>query len=410
MEGAEYLCPGETAPISRAVHLARLAGCYPACRNCEYRGDTGSLTARRVRLIDQAHRHAGSTATSDPEGFGGIVPDGLNVALARSVAQRFASLLRQSAGSLCAGGPRLVVADDNRALSAALLQAASDAVRHVGGHVINLGSATSAALVDTLLRQQADGGLLVGNAGGGARTASLRFWGPRAMPWSSPGALDELRASAETDGRPVRSEGGASRHRPEADYLPQLEPYFHALRPLRIAVRCGSDPLWRYLRRLVSRVACQLVSASESDPGEATRFHAHVWIDGDGEALRLRDERGEPVSGGQMLLLLAALRRAQGTGRSKKETVVLEEGSGKTLAAGLKELGYRVVRCPPVRQSVFTAMHKHRAVLAGGGSGRCWFDGPRADALMALAQILVLLSRSDRPLSQVVAAPIFEVA
>jgi len=41
--GPTYLCPGEAAPISRAVHLARLAAFYPRCRDCPHCGDVGGL-------------------------------------------------------------------------------------------------------------------------------------------------------------------------------------------------------------------------------------------------------------------------------------------------------------------------------------------------------------------------------
>ncbi len=56
---ATYLCPGETHPISRAVHLARLAAFYPKCRTCEHRRDSGQIahsTTDRLELTSQRRR------------------------------------------------------------------------------------------------------------------------------------------------------------------------------------------------------------------------------------------------------------------------------------------------------------------------------------------------------------------
>lgn len=39
----QYVCPGETHAISRAVHLSRLAAFYPKCRECPQRQETGQL-------------------------------------------------------------------------------------------------------------------------------------------------------------------------------------------------------------------------------------------------------------------------------------------------------------------------------------------------------------------------------
>ena len=38
---AEYVCPGETHPISHSIHLARLSSFYSKCRECEHRNEVG---------------------------------------------------------------------------------------------------------------------------------------------------------------------------------------------------------------------------------------------------------------------------------------------------------------------------------------------------------------------------------
>ena len=45
----EYICPGERHPISRSIHLARLAASFPPCRECPLRDDARQVRAKSVR-------------------------------------------------------------------------------------------------------------------------------------------------------------------------------------------------------------------------------------------------------------------------------------------------------------------------------------------------------------------------
>ena len=51
-----FQCPGESHPISRAVHLARLAGFYPACLNCPSRDDVSLVSERKSRQFEEVRR------------------------------------------------------------------------------------------------------------------------------------------------------------------------------------------------------------------------------------------------------------------------------------------------------------------------------------------------------------------
>ena len=64
----------------------------------------------------------------------------------------------------------------------------------------------------------------------------------------------------------------------------------------------------------------------------------------------------------------------------------------------------RVVTSSPRRADLSAAMSEHGAPLGGGPSGRFWYSDagfPSPDALMTVTRLLVLLSRSDEPLSAV---------
>jgi phosphomannomutase len=69
------------------------------------------------------------------------------------------------------------------------------------------------------------------------------------------------------------------------------------------------------------------------------------------------------------------------------------------------DAGGEVVVAGATRSEMFTAARQSGAVLGGGPSGRYWFACsavPLADALCAVSLLLAILSKTDRPLSQVV--------
>ena len=206
--------------------------------------------------------------------------------------------------------------------------------------------------------------------------------------------------------------GRSGARRPKAPYLASLSPYYHALRPLRLVLDAGCHPLLEYLQQLVARVACRVIPLA-SDPasdhqtpdrlGQQVRnegAHFGLAIADDGETCRLYDEQGRAATAESLLLLLARhllTRQPQGV-------VVLEEGMSPALAKEIELLAGRPVRSGTVRAEMAAAMHRHGAIAGGGPSGRYWHpvgDLALPDALRTLTLLLVLLSRDDRPLSEV---------
>ena len=182
--------------------------------------------------------------------------------------------------------------------------------------------------------------------------------------------------------------------------------YYHAIRPLRVVVDSASRPLVGYLGKLAATVACEIIpcrSVRRDLPEQIRADAAHfaVRIDGDGETCGVLDEQGREIHAERLLLWLAAsCRKATPVGRS----VVLETGSSRTLIERFEGLGMRVAMSSPRRADVSAAMSETRRLVGGGPSGRFWYSEagfPTADALMTVTRLLVLLSRSDEPLSAV---------
>jgi phosphomannomutase len=254
----------------------------------------------------------------------------------------------------------------------------------------------------------------LGNARSARREISLKFWGAQGTALSAGPELTSLeQALLGNPPRTARSSGSLARCGTDADYLTQLAPAFHALRPLTVGIDCTNAPWWAFLKQLTRSVACRFESAPRGThltssivsgpwPSSVTTTQPcdfRLWIDGDGEACRLWDERGQPVSEHQLLLLLA-----QRTLRLTAKGIILVPA--KFPAAWRRKItrwGGRVeLTQGAARQALDQQMRQQSALLGLGAEGRYWFAGnqPSPDALRVLALLLNLLSESDEPLSQ----------
>ncbi len=403
-----YHCPNEPYPISQAVHLGRLSSFYPPCRQCVHCDETGTLSGEIVKKLNQTRRRRATRSLFTPEGASGVYLNELTPAFARQLAAAFGLYLTQNESET---QPAVLIAGDGRALAPELAAAASDGLRWSGCRVVDLGATSAAALTRAMNHLHAGGGLFVGNMSGEPSTVGIKLWGAGGRPLSASAGLDIVqKRCAEGVDRPTRAYGPLSRFQADRLYLAGLESYYHALRPLRLVLDTGCLPLIQYLKQLASKVACEVTLCRE--PAKTTdasgvglaqrvrleRAHFGIWIDGDGEACRIVDERGVLLSPEQVLILLARCLLKEQPGA----TIVLEEEASNSTAEQLAAAGACVVRSAASRAAMHEAMNTRQALLGGGPSGRYWFRSqpPMADGLETLSLLLTALSQSDRHLSE----------
>lgn len=403
----EFRCPGETSAISRAVHLARLAGGYPACRQCPHRDQVEGLSSRLAKLAALVRRAPGPADWFHEEGAGGGLHEGFNADFAGRLAAAFGVSLRD-AMALDQGNPAVVVAGDGRAWTQQLLAAAAEQLRWAACDVVELGAATAPALAWAVTHWRADGGFYLGNPSGRAHAAGVRFFLSKAQPVSAGDALSAIRRAVEhPPRRPARRYGAARGQGGVPHYLERFTESFHALRPLRFTLQTTCRPFAAAVDRLLENTACQVIAADAiGGPGNRpaeSQVHFAIAVDDDGERCRLWDERGQPVDFHRLLLLIAAALGGALAGRA----VAAGHGISDAAAARLAALGARVVRCGHLRAETYQALVKQQAALGADSAGRIWHTAGghvAADALGTLAILLGRLSCHDRPLSEVLDA------
>jgi len=387
----EYRCPDETYSISRAVHLGRLAGFHPACRQCPRRDDTIGLSARQIRQLADVGTRAERPPLFQAEGVGKVAINDLSPSVARRIAVEFVRRITRPAARSGNSQPTVVVASDGRLATAAIVTAIVEGIRWSGCETIDIGPASAACTARTVQHLVSDGGILVGNAHGAPHTVGLKFWA-QDEPLSRGGLLDEIAASVQTGpgttmiDRPTRTFGSLRRFAAADVYLNDLRPAYHALRPLRFVLDCTAGPVVAYLEELIRSVACRIISPSSHDASPriapcylgkqvvAAQAHFGMQIGDDGENCHVVDERGQAVEAERLLALIGG-------------------NSGGLVMHGEES-----------RQQTFLRMRDGRAAMAVDSAGRLWYasgHAPLPDALRTLTLLLVLLSRNDLPFSAV---------
>ncbi len=131
------------------------------------------------------------------------------------------------------------------------------------------------------------------------------------------------------------------------------------------------------------------------------RADVGIALDGDADRLVLIDEKGRQVDGDQVLGIIA--RSWQADGRLRNGAVVATIMSNLGLELFLGSLGLRLYRTKVGDRYVVEAMRQHGLNLGGEQSGHIILTdfATTGDGLLAALQILAVLRRAGRPLSEV---------
>lgn len=440
----QYICPGESHPISRAVHLSRLASYYPACRECPFRDDPESL----VRLTGPAGDPSVEPARNpfplrrsmfETDGVRGVWRNELTRARASDIAAAFASLLWDLSAGDRRSAPTIVVGHDARPSAPDIVTGVASALRLMGCEVIDIGLSTRPTLWFAVDHLEASGGIHVTGSGRPPSWTGLDFVGRHGTPLSLdrtaseiglphecslpiPG-IDRLSLSRIEERlgqpflRPARDARPQRTFHASAPYEAGLLRHFHALRPLN--VRWGSTVrlVQQTIERLFENLPCRLQRVDiperardvrDENDDDVRRVGAAVTesgadlgvlIDDDGQRCAFLDDRGSLVPVSVMTRLMA---RRTATDQNDR-VVVLPETVDPTVRSEVERHGGRVVVVGPGLQRISEALRQHRADWGSGLDDRYWFrEGFAAcDAIITLARGLDLLSQSDRPFSEI---------
>ena len=444
----QYVCPGETHAISRAVHLSRLAAFYPKCRECSHRQETGQLPQPQFESEDSSRPRESERSLFTLEGVRGVYLNDLTRHKAGELSAAFASLLWESlpltgrsdlrdANSkrpIRRSGPVIVVGFDERPSSPDIVTGVAAALRRMSCQVVDIGQTSLPCFRFAVAHMQAAGGIFISGHGCEPSWTGLDFVVKHGRPVSLAGRRVEQRESGaarvlslesienrseQIAVRPLRQGGTQRVFQASVPYLAGLLKRFHALRPLRVAIACPVRFVRRTLDELFEKLPVTLnwVEIPQRQRDVLNEHDADIrrvreavvaqsadfglLIDDDGANVAVVDELGRLLAPGDLLCLLADALPADEVGGA----VVIDNAAREHLQPRIAAKNFRCWLGGWTQSDVWQAMRHEAAICGGGATGRVWFHDaePVCDAILTLAQLLQALSREDSPLSQVVA-------
>lgn len=421
-----YRCPGESRPITRAAHLARLAAGYAACRQCPHHEDAGLLPTRLLAKVAVPRASNNDRGIFHDTEVRGTYLNEIDRRTARRVAERFAAWLWEdrplqwrSAGHrpLSARRPVVVVGHDHRASSLDLLMGTVEGLTRMSCRVLELGRTTRAEFLFGAQHFGADAGVYLGGTDAAPRTVSMFLAGPRGLPLDCAGLRRLAAMWDEPVCRPLRVGGERERQSVRSVYLAALGKHFHALRPLRIVVGTSGPLIGPLLRAVFADRPCELIvrtlprqspSVCSLDAPELKavaaavrrhRAHLGLFLEEDGERAAFVDDRGELVAPHELALYATDV---AATGNRSVRIAAPEQAVGAVRTLGGLPAESLVGLGDGTAAALLRAVDRGEATFGFDGLGRFAFLDPlpRIDAIVQLAHVLRRLSLTDRPFSE----------
>jgi phosphomannomutase len=356
----------------------------------------------------------------------GIYPAEIDTALARdlgvALGKHFLGL-PEHAGKKSL---HFVVGRDMRRSAAECAPALIDGLRRAGHRVTDIGMVTTPCLYFAVQRLDADGGVMCTASHNPAQYIGFKVCRELAIPIGYDAGLKDVE---KIMGQPApdASPGELKTVNLDDDYVEFLVGLATDLRPIVVAVDGSNGMAGKFIEPLFSRFPCKLdgfylepdgtFPNHEADPskvknlkdvGERVRTigaAAGLCLDGDGDRLGVVDEKGAPVRGD----LLAALLVRDALDAHPRKAAAYDLRSSKILREVIRDAGGKPLRSRVGHAHVKKQMKEENACFGSELSGHFYFQLKDrstyyADSgLVALVRMLSILSRTDRPLSQLIA-------
>ena len=418
VEPAEYTCPGHPHPISRSIHLSRLAAFYPACRECPHRDDTGGLAGKTIdRLVRTRHRVARATLFTS-EGVRGIHRNELTRTDADRLVAALAwlcwrdrprALLRNPQNT---SGPVVVVGHDTRPAARDLLAGVLSALVRSGCRAVEIGPVSDDCFRFAVHHLEADAGIRVTGDGHPSWWIGLDAVTAGGRPLSRGAGLDTWESAAGSQlPRPTRHAGSRRSFQATEVYQATLKRHLLASRPLNISLAAPEGPERDSLSQLLKPLPWTLhhVDALTNDDSRrisgqdrSVAYDVRLSWSNDRDGTLYCDETGTPIDPTALFLLLARGILFDHPG----QPVVLAQRHADRLTSAIRQLGGRPRTFPGTsRADTWQALKDHDAVMGIDDNGNTWCgeSAPTQDRLLIVAHVLRMLDHHHRPLSQLIA-------
>ncbi|HQP36820.1 MAG TPA: phosphoglucosamine mutase [Polyangiaceae bacterium] len=326
--------------------------------------------------------------------------------------------------------PRVVIGKDTRLSGYMLETALSSGICAMGGHVMLTGPMPTPAVAYLTVSMRADAGVVISASHNPYRDNGIKVFGPDGfkLPDEQELEIERLMLSTELDthnptgsgiGTAMRIDDAKGRYVVNAK---QTFPRELTLDGIRVVVDAAHGAAYKVAPAVFSELGAEVVSIGcrpngrniNRDHGalypqraqqEVIDHSAHlgVTLDGDADRVILIDDAGNMIDGDQIMALYGTEMLARG--ELAAATVVATVMSNLGLERAIEAAGGKLVRTAVGDRYVVEEMRRGGFAFGGEQSGHLIFldHASTGDGIVAALQVLAIMLRKGRPLSELVA-------
>ncbi|MEI8230450.1 MAG: phosphomannomutase/phosphoglucomutase [Candidatus Peregrinibacteria bacterium] len=334
------------------------------------------------------------------------------------IGKAFGSIVREK---YALDHPKIVIGRDMRASGPLFEEAMIRGAVSTGCQVLEIGETPSPLNYFTICRLKLDGGLQITASHNPSEDNGVKLQIRDAVAFAGED-IQTLRKRIEA-GNFLTGTGSRESVDAVTPFLNWVKKQFGGSgKGLTVAIDCGNGMTGPVAMKAFRETGCSITGLYTDPDGnfpnhladpskQATlkdlqdlvkKQHADIGFafDGDGDRVGLIDENGEIRSADEVLLFLAQdyLQRFPG------KPVIFTVAMSSTLETEIRKWGGEPIMCPVGHSYVEHEMRKHGAPLGGEQSGHFFLEDIAFgydDALTVALQILAILKREGKPLSEV---------
>ncbi len=323
--------------------------------------------------------------------------------------------------------PRVLIGKDTRLSGYMIETAIASGVTSMGGRVLLCGPVPTPAVAHLTVSMRADAGIVISASHNSYADNGIKVFAADGfkLPDAAEAEIEELveepeqlgeRHTGPDVGRAEKLEDARGRY---IAYVKHTFPRDLTLDGIRVVVDAAHGAAYRVAPLVFSELGAKVWAVGvhpngvninrdagalhpEKARAEVVKRKAHIGIalDGDADRLVVIDDEGQVVDGDAVMAMCAT--RMKREGELRGDTVVATVMSNLGLERALEAQSIRLVRTPVGDRHVVEAMRRGRFNLGGEQSGHLIFldHGSTGDGLIGALQVLALMIRTERPLSE----------
>ena len=323
--------------------------------------------------------------------------------------------------------PRVVIGKDTR-LSGYMLESALVAgITSMGADAITIGPFPTPGIAFITTNLDADAGIVISASHNPFEDNGIKIFSKTGFKLTDEQEIeieelvfskkisDKLSAPADL-GKAYRETDALGRY---IVFLKQTFPKNLSLEGMKIIIDCANGATYKVAPLLFKEMRANLVALNTSPDGmninlncgalhteglakKVLEFNADIGLafDGDGDRLIVVDEKGNIVSGDQVMAICTKDLKTEGM--LKNNILVTTVMSNMGLSIALEKMGVEQVKSKVGDRYVLEGMQKKDAVIGGEDSGHIIFldHHTAGDGILSALQLLAVMKKKNKPVSE----------